>query len=227
MMRWLTKPLFKSCTYAALSYGMSIYKLSWVIGSKALFLSGGNFFNPLIGVFGGASASLFVFVIKIISRVAVFGIKQHVFLFNIPTLAASLYFLATPFSPHLNVQKAYQIGLTILLGLCVILFMLHPQGWLAASYTMLWLIPLLILWLPYQSFFLSALGSTFTAHAVGAVLWIWQQPLSAEYWLGMIPVVFAERCTFAIGMTLLYYLITIVRSRMVFYANVTRNRVHA
>ena len=74
--------------------------------------------------------------------------------------------------------------------LCMALFGLHPVGSQAFAYTLYWLIPVtlyimssLVNVLPrFQQFtpiFLQALSSTFIAHAVGSVIWL--------YTVGMTP----------------------------------------
>ena len=74
-------------------------------------------------------------------------------------------------------------------------------------YTLYWFIPIAISLMASKHPFLRALRGTFIAHAVGSVIWIYTVPMAAEQWLALIPVVALERSTFALGATLLYYLI--------------------
>lgn len=81
---------------------------------------------------------------------------------------------------------------------CMGLFIMHPVGQYAAAYTLYWFIPTIIALLPNPHRWLRALGSTFTAHALGSVLWIWSHPtMTAVMWLNLIPVVAYERILFA------------------------------
>lgn len=63
---------------------------------------------------------------------------------------------------------------------------------------------------PYQSLFLTALGSTFIAHAVGSVIWCYTVPMTPAMWLGLIPVVALERTLFALGMVVAYKVIEFI-----------------
>jgi hypothetical protein len=88
------------------------------------------------------------------------------------------------------------------------LFIIHPVGLLASAYSLYWLIPVGCYFIARTSIFSAALASTFIAHAVGSVMWLYLQPTTAQYWLTLIPVVAAERLIFASAATVLYYGIT-------------------
>ena len=60
----------------------------------------------------------------------------------------------------------------------------------------------------YRRVFLTSLSSTFIAHAVGSVIWIYADPATPEFWYALIPLVAVERLVMASGMTLAYYGIT-------------------
>jgi hypothetical protein len=49
------------------------------------------------------------------------------------------------------------------------------------------------------------LGSTFIAHAVGSTIWIYTVPMTAQMWLGLMPLVAIERLCFATGMVVSYH----------------------
>src|SRR5216684_1589321 len=55
---------------------------------------------------------------------------------------------------------------------CMGLFVIHPIGAQAFVYSLYWLIPVILYFIPQRSLFLQALGSTFIAHAVGSVIWL-------------------------------------------------------
>ncbi len=94
----------------------------------------------------------------------------------------------------------------VLPAICMGLFALHPVGNQAFSYALYWLIPMAIFFARryVSSVFLTALSSTFIAHAVGSVIWLYTVPMTSAQWLGLIPIVAAERLVFAVGATLVY-----------------------
>ena len=46
---------------------------------------------------------------------------------------------------------------------------------------------------------LNSLGATFTAHAVGTIIFLYMFGLTPAIWMALIPVVFTERGVFTIG----------------------------
>jgi hypothetical protein len=56
--------------------------------------------------------------------------------------------------------------------------------------------------MPNKSLFLQSLASTFIAHAVGSVIWVYANPMTPQMWTGLIPVVFVERMVIAAGLVL-------------------------
>lgn len=88
----------------------------------------------------------------------------------------------------------------------ILAFNLHPIGRTVWYYSLFWLIPLAV-WPARNRFLLArALGSTFTAHAVGGAVWIWAFNLPANVWVSLIPVVALERSIFALGIAASYIL---------------------
>ncbi|OGG31713.1 hypothetical protein A3I80_00565 [Candidatus Gottesmanbacteria bacterium RIFCSPLOWO2_02_FULL_40_10] len=49
------------------------------------------------------------------------------------------------------------------------------------------------------------MAATYTAHAVGGVLWVWAFGLSREIWLALIPQSLMERLLMAGGISVSYY----------------------
>jgi len=81
------------------------------------------------------------------------------------------------------------------------LFLIHPIGAAASAYTLFWLIPIAFYYISHKNIFFESLGSTYTAHAVGSVIWLYTVDMTPTAWLALIPLVFIERTLFAIGMT--------------------------
>jgi hypothetical protein len=102
--------------------------------------------------------------------------------------------------------KKHPVNLLIPL-IAIAAFLLHPIGRTVPYYTLFWLIPIVCYFFRDRSLIARSLASTFTAHAVGGVLWIWIFNLPREVWISLIPVVAVERALFALviaGMFILF-----------------------
>lgn len=97
-------------------------------------------------------------------------------------------------------------------ALAMIAFWVHPVGREVWYYALFWLIPI-VAYFRRDILFVRALGSTFTAHAVGGALWIWFIGLPASVWISLIPIVAAERLLFAAGISASY----IILNNAIFY----------
>jgi hypothetical protein len=112
---------------------------------------------------------------------------------GIPTLFASLSWSAS------KQQKSPQdAALHLLLPLtCMLLFCISPVGSTAKAYSLFWCIPIALFCIRFSHPALSitsrALKSTFTAHALGSVIWVYLVPMTGEQWLALIPIVPLER----------------------------------
>src|SRR3989344_8814824 len=106
-----------------------------------------------------------------------------------PTLFAALYF-----------AKKGKFNL-IIPAIAIAAFVAHPIGRTVWYFALFWTIPMLAYFLRERFLLARALGSTFTAHAVGGALWMWAFSLPAPVWISLIPVVAAERMLFALGMS--------------------------
>lgn len=176
---------------------LSFFKISIVIGSQWAMLSGVGMALPLIGLFGGALMSTLFFGVSIGLRYLFFGISSFSILaFYVPGWCASLYMT----SSHWMIRL-------LLPALCMVLFVIHPVGNSAWLYAMYWLIPSAVYLSKRTHIFYQALGATFTAHAVGSVIWLYTVGMTADVWLGLIPIVACERLAYAAGMVVIYHAI--------------------
>lgn len=163
------------------------------------------FLTPLAGAFlslpQAASLTVLVFLSKaLLSGYPITG--------GIPTLCATLVWAAHAQATQQKNFKAhffYFLMSAALPALCMAVFMTHNtvgKGWVYALY---WLIPMACYCahriLRHNSSFVVALSSTFVAHAVGSVLWLFTVPTKPEQWLALIPVVALERLSIALCMT--------------------------
>ena len=198
------KLLISIISFFLLSKIASLAKINIIIGSGTALFSGFNCIAPLIGAFGGGFAAFGLFGINVLLRLLLLGIAGFsCFTYYVPTLFAALYWA------HDTAITRVAVPL-----LCIILFALHPVGFAALPYAFYWLIPIVLFFVPRRVPFFDALGSTFIAHAVGSVIWLYTVPMSSTMWLTLIPIVFIERILFSLGMTAAYYLFSWCMKKM-------------
>ncbi len=122
-------------------------------------------------------------------------------LFYLPTLNATLFWLPT-----------YRGIVSLICLLCMVLFWLHPVGWQAAPYAFYWLLPVVVWALGLRSVWGHALGSTFAAHALGSILFLYATPLTPAYWLALMPIVAVERLGAVCVMMSMWYGVKVIQS---------------
>ena len=87
--------------------------------------------------------------------------------------------------------------------ICMGMFVLNPLGREAWYYSLFWLIPVAAaLW--KDNLFLRSLGATFTAHAIGAVAFLYAFSIPADVWATLVPITAFERISFAVGISISY-----------------------
>lgn len=182
-----------------------LFKVSFMIGSYAVFFSAANCFVPLTGAFCGMAGSTMLFGMAMLARMALYGglLPLSYLAHSVPGMVAGYYFAS----------RSAWIRLLVPV-LCIALFLLHPVGGVAWAYASYWLIPIGLYFLHSNHLFLTALGSTFTAHAVGSVIWLYTVPMDAGAWQALIPIVLIERLLFASGMVVMHKLISWVVAKM-------------
>lgn len=181
--------------YALCAEFTKAVKLNFIIGSKIAFFSLAQCISPLIGLFGGTLSSGMVFGIRTFITLifSSFGIFT-ILLYHIPTFCGALYLSSN--------SKLTRICLPLM---CIILFILHPTGHLAMFYASYWLIPIVIASINSRSIFLQCLGSTFTTHAFGTIIWLYSNLLDVKAITILSSFVWAERLIFAAVMSCVYY----------------------
>ncbi len=178
------------------------FLLSHLQGSLSLSFSANNCIFPLIGSFLGPWQTILCMLMVLGSKAYFLGLHGT---FGIPSFFAALSW---------SVQESNKRWLDALCNLvlplaCVVLFCVHPVARAAFPYSLYWFIPMaLYIFRQFDMFnrsvVSSALSSTFVAHAVGSVMWVYTVPMRAEEWLGLIPLVAIERLTFVVGMVVVY-----------------------
>jgi hypothetical protein len=183
----------------ALMWGASAFfmgglvKIVPIVGSHCSFFSLTDALTPLTGALG-----IGVGIVAILIRTGLTFFKISV------AIMAPVYHLPGFFASASWTYPNFfmKVGLPFL---CMVLFVIHPFGFYAAPYALYWLIPMVIYFSGKKAIFLQALSSTFIAHAVGSVIWLYAKSLPTAVWLELIPVVVFERLLYAACMTLVYY----------------------
>jgi hypothetical protein len=186
----MIKNSLKAASFAGIAKISGLMKVSFLVGSQMVWFSASNAVLPLAGAFGGVMGSGLVFFIRQLLHFIFFKTVSLSFLaFCIPGFCASLYWA----TQHYTIRLLLPI-------VCIGLFVIHPVGAQAFVYSLYWLIPVALFFVPQKNLFLQALGSTFIAHAVGSVIWLYTVPMTAAMWMGLMPIVLFERLLFALGM---------------------------
>jgi hypothetical protein len=144
-------------------------------------------------------------------RVCTIGVVGAHLFNGVPTLCASVYLATT----HWAIRCALPLA-------CMALFWLHPVGYAAGIYALYWLIPVAVFFVQSPNLFLNALGSTFVAHAVGSVIWLYTVPMESGAWLALIPIVAVERLLCATGMVIAHHVIRAMVNRILVVEAVKR-----
>lgn len=192
------RPWAKGIFFAVLAKAAGLFKINFILGSHHAFFSGISVVAPLAGAFAGISGSFVAFGISILIGFIFYGFSSLSFLaFYVPGLCASLYW-ASP-------SKMVRVILPVL---CMLLFWSHPVGGQAFIYALYWCIPIILYFVRPKLIFLEALGSTFVAHAVGSVIWLYTVPMTSAHWISLMPIVMIERMLFASGMVIAHTVIS-------------------
>lgn len=195
-----TKTLISLTLWLTALIASSYIPLTSLSGSFRHILSGINFVLPVAGGLFGISmvcslvSSLWLLKTLFLSKALTFGI---------PSACAMLSWASN--SNNSTAKIVHFLVNALLPAICMAVFMIHPASSAAWPYALYWLIPIAI-WATRAATnsLLAALQSTFIAHAVGSVMWVFLVPMAPSQWLALIPVVAVERLGIAILATGLY-----------------------
>lgn len=189
-----------------------LVKLTGMIGQHTISFSLASCGTPLIGLY----TSLWT-VLTSLGVTTLYSwyttANPLLLLLHIPTLGATLYLYLCAQPSHKFLKTLFGIAV---LAFCTTLFLVHPIGFQAKAYTLLWLVPGIMLMTPSNNSFIQSYITTYIAHAIGSVIWLYTiGPVTAEAWLALIPLACLERLLFASGMTILRGLFTAVHTFVV------------
>ncbi len=169
---------------------------SQVVGSNSQYFNFFQFFGPVAGSFLGPVVGIAsVFLAELIDFfVSGKAIEPINVLRLLPMLFAAFYFAV------FAKKKSFRDASIVIPIICIVLFNLHPVARQAWYYALFWTIPVIAI-LVRKNLFLRSLGATFTAHAIGTIIWVWTVPMTAAQWTMLIPVTAMERVLFALGIS--------------------------
>lgn len=187
------KKILFALAFIALGIILMQIPFTAMVGANAHFTLF-DFFGPIVGAFLGSIPGMITVLAMQLANWAWHGFHTDAasLIRLLPMLFATLYFA----------RKSKWMMIVPIAA--TVAFLAHPEGRLAWTYTLYWLIPIVAYFWHDKFVFARALGTTFTAHAVGGALWIWAFNMKAALWIGLIPVVWKERGLMALGMTLTY-----------------------
>lgn len=158
---------------------------SKVIGSFFLFLSPITFILPALSI--STHYGYLAILLNSLYRFFLIG-KFSAILAIISPFAATLYW-------H---NKKIRFILPLF---SFIMFIVHPIGYQAIFYAMLWIIPFSIALISKPNNLQLSLGSSFASHALCSVIWLYCFPeMSALIWVSLIPKVLLERLLITTGL---------------------------
>jgi len=161
-----------------------------------------EFFGPMAGGFLGVSGAIVVFAAKLVNQlIAGTSISMIDLIKLTPMMFAAAYFARNSLR---GAKDTLGIALPVL---AMLAFWMHPIGQQAWFYALYWTIPIMVKFLP-DRLFLRSLGATFSAHAVGSILFLYTIPTVPALWLGLMPIVAIERTLFALGISASYLFFT-------------------
>lgn len=191
--------------FAVLGFLALQVSLTNLAGSKVSFTLF-DAFAPIAGAFLGSIPGVIAVLLMQVFNFIFHGshvVDSGTIIRLLPILFAALYF-----------SKKSQLNYIIPI-LAIAAFVLNPVGRSVWYFSLFWLIPVAAYFYREKSLLAKSLGATFSAHAVGGAIWIWAFHLSKAVWIGLIPVVAAERLLFAVGIAASYVVVNNVLAYLV------------
>jgi hypothetical protein len=204
-----TKKMIFLLVFIAAALIAARINFSTLVGSTNQTLTMFQFFGPIAGAFlGGVFGIVTVLCSQIINNLLLHKEWTLVTALRLlPMLFAVFYF-----AYFHNKSKYKTAGMVIIPVLAIILFNLNAEARQAWYYSLFWLIPILAVVgekLPGKLFFRS-FGATFTAHAIGTVIWVYTVPMTAAQWTALVPVTAYERFAFGLGIAVSFVAVNTV-----------------
>lgn len=193
----------------------SFFKVSYIIGSYTALFSASSCMPSVVGMYSGLLGSGVLLALGLAMRSYLGILSFKILAYHIPGFFAS----ASWAQPHWTIR-------VLVPAVCMILFVVHPVGFYAAPYAFYWLIPMVLHYSGSKNLFSTALASSFVAHGVGSVIWLYTVPMAAVTWLALIPIVALERILIAAGMIGIYQLARVAIYQVQQLKTYVQTRVH-
>jgi len=194
--------------FAALFIVLSKTRMFPILGTDFNF-SMGVMFGPALGGLLGMNIGMAAILLSQAAGTAIglYTIKDTLsLLVFVPILFGSVYF-ARSFKGDKK--------LIIIPAACIGLFLLHPIGRQVWFYSLFWLIPVAVIGFkdridsalrhPIARTYSYSLGTAFTDHSVGSVVYLWFLNIPAQFWVIAIPMTLMERLLIALGITFSFH----------------------
>lgn len=154
-----------------------------------------DLYAPLAGGwFGSILGPLLVLAVALVNLLIQHSYNLASLLHLFPVVFGAWYFAS-------HKRRVALVPLVAILG-----FWLTDSGRAVWYYPLFWVIPILCVFFKDRSIVLNALGATFTAHAVGGLLWVYFFAPPASVWINLIPIVIVERLIFT-GVSVIVYVL--------------------
>ena len=130
---------------------------------------------------------------------------SSLFLHHVFNLASILHIFPVIFGAWYFASRKKLVNVVPLVA--IIGFIIHPVGRQVWYYSLFWLVHVIASFYKDRSALANALGATFTAHAVGGLLWIYAFNPPASVWNSLIPIVIMERAIFTVSTAAVYVMV--------------------
>ena len=199
---------FKKIFFIVLFLGLTFLgfriNFSKIIGSENQYFTLYQFLFPIAGGFLGTIWGILVVIFANLFNILFLNYNLNLLsiLRILPSILAVFYF------SKLNKYKKFENLKLIIPLIAILLFWIHPIGKKVWYYPLYWVIPI-ICRLPKikNNLFAKSLGSTFTAHSIGSIIWLYTVDMKAIVFKSLILVVAYERLIFASGIFISYILV--------------------
>jgi hypothetical protein len=164
-----------------------------ILGSMGFYFSWSTMVAPIIAQYAGIYwMGLFLISFKSMTWPALFMHGIH----RLPLLGSAVAY-----------QRHGWITSIMVPFVCMIMFVMHEVGSQAWPYSLYWLIPMVLWWMP-NNIVTRALSASLVAHAIGSVIWLYTGTIPVAIWINLIPVVAVERLLISAGIIVCDYIAT-------------------
>lgn len=196
----ISAKIFVISLFILLEFILLNFDLIKIIGvDNASFTAAAAFAPAIGGIIGRAAFFVIILANTTFALIngSLFGKAFLVILvyMGVPLACASLYF------------GGRNRGVILIPLVCMLAFWLHPIGSQVWYFPILWLIPIVIRFIPKTkkiSLVLNGIGTAFVDHAVGSVLYLYAINIPVAAWQLAFPIAIFERITFGLGIAVSY-----------------------